>query len=159
VWAASLRSSAPMWSCPGPRPGPVRQRKVLRRACGHFHAVPRQQRRVLAFLGALAAGAYGGYFSACQGVVLIGVLGTVRRTWNLQKVNAAKNVLATAALTTAVALFASIGHVAWAAAVLLAAGSMVGGHAGAWAGRHLPSPVLRGVVVTVGLAAITRIVI
>ena len=44
--------------------------------------------------GVFGAGTYGGYFGAAQGILLIGMLGT----WldhDLQRVNAAKNVLAT----------------------------------------------------------------
>ena len=111
-----------------------------------------------ALLGVFCAAAYGGYFSAAQGIVCIAVLGAVR-PWPLRKLNAAKNVLATIVLTVAVACFAAGGHVAWTPVALLAAGSMAGGPAGAWLGRRTPSFVLRSVVVAVGAAAIARVVL
>ena len=42
--------------------------------------------------------------------------------------------------------------------VLIAVGSTAGGVLGATVGRRLPAPVLRGVIVVVGLLAITRLV-
>src|ERR671929_158530 len=47
---------------------------------------------VLAMVGTLLAGVYGGYFGAAQGVLLIGLLGAVLDE-SLQRVNAAKNLL------------------------------------------------------------------
>src|SRR5262249_58049678 len=44
--------------------------------------------------GILASGAYGGYFGAAQGVLVIGMLGTFLDE-TLQRVNAAKNILVT----------------------------------------------------------------
>ena len=44
-------------------------------------------------------------------------------------------------------------HVAWDAAGLVAAGSVVGGQVGGVVGRRLPAPLLRGVIIAVGVAA------
>ena len=43
----------------------------------------------------------------------------------------------------------------WAFAGLIAVGSVVGGQIGATVGRRLPPVVLRGVIVTVGVVAIS----
>jgi uncharacterized membrane protein YfcA len=126
-------------------------------ACQPWLTKLRRGRNGPAWVAALLAGVYGGYFSAAQGVVFIAAFGAVT-PWGMQQVNAVKNVCATAALCSAVALFAVAGHVAWQAAVLLAAGSVVGGPVGAWAGRRLPAPALRSVVVGTGIVAIARMV-
>ncbi len=103
-----------------------------------------------------AAGVYGGYFGAAQGVLLIGILG-LGLTETLQRVNAAKNVLALIVNAIAAVVFIVVSHVAWPAAGLIAAGSVVGGQLGATVGRRLPSPVFRGVVVVVGVVAVVKL--
>ena len=50
-------------------------------------------------------------------------------------------------------------NVAWAPALLIAAGSVVGGLIGGRYGRRLPDPVLRGVIVAVGLTAVVRMLL
>ena len=50
-----------------------------------------------------------------------------------------------------------VAHVAWAAAGLIAAGSVLGGVLGARYGRRLPPAALRAVIVIVGVIAIVRL--
>jgi uncharacterized membrane protein YfcA len=102
-----------------------------------------------------AAGIYGGYFGAAQGVLLIAVLGLLLDE-HLQRVNAAKNVLALLVNAVAALLFVSVTDVAWTAALLIAAGAVVGGQLGASVGRRVPQRVLRGLVVVVGVVAIVQ---
>ena len=108
--------------------------------------------------GVAAAGVYGGYFGAAQGVLLVGLLGSLLDR-PLQVVNAIKNVLSAAVngVAAAVFLLVALDRVAWPAVALIAAGSTLGGLGGAWVGRRLPAPVLRGVIVAVGLTAIVRL--
>jgi uncharacterized membrane protein YfcA len=108
------------------------------------------------WLGVLGAGAYGGYFGAAQGVLLIGLLGIFLEE-KLQRVNAAKNVLSLVVNTTAAILYALVAPVNWWAVLLVALGSTIGGFLGARVGRKLPAPVLRGVVVCIGVAAIVKL--
>ncbi|MFI7132952.1 sulfite exporter TauE/SafE family protein [Nonomuraea sp. NPDC050153] len=105
------------------------------------------------WLGVLAAGIYGGYFGAAQGVLLIGLLGSFLDE-HLQRVNAAKNVLALIVNAVAAVLFVLVAHVDWLAVAGVAMGAMAGGFLGARVGRRIPAPVLRGVIVCVGIAAI-----
>ena len=49
-------------------------------------------------------------------------------------------------------------RISWEAAGLIAAGSLVGGSIGASVGRRLPTGVLRGVIVVLGIVGIWRIV-
>jgi len=101
-------------------------------------------------------GAYGGYFGAAQGVLLIAVLG-LGLDETLQRVNAAKNVLAGLANLVAGAVFTVVADVNWAAAGLVAVGATAGGLVGARVARHLPPVALRAVVVAVGLVAIVTL--
>jgi uncharacterized membrane protein YfcA len=113
---------------------------------------------VVLYLGVLGAGVYGGYFGAAQGVLLIALLGLMLDE-DLQRVNAAKNVLAALVNIAAAALFVIASDVAWAAAGLIAVGSVLGGQIGARVGRRLSPTLLRLLVVAVGLLAIVRIVL
>jgi uncharacterized membrane protein YfcA len=107
---------------------------------------------VLVFL----AGIYGGYFGAAQGVLLIGLLGIALND-SLQRINAAKNVLAGLVNGLAAVVFIIATHVDWGVAGLIAAGSIIGGQVGARIGRKLPPWGLRVVIVCVGVAALVKL--
>ena len=110
-------------------------------------------------LPALAVtGVYGGYFGAAQGVMLIAVLGIGFST-DLQRVNGMKNALAAGINGVAGVLFAIVADVDWWIALLMAAGSAVGGLLGSAVGRRLHPSVLRGLVVAVGLVAFVSILV
>ncbi len=103
----------------------------------------------------LGSGVYGGYFGAAQGVLLIAILGILYDE-DLQRVNAAKNLLAAVVNLTAAALFVVVASVDWQAAGLVAAGSTIGGLLGARVGRRLPARVLRALVLVVGVVALSQ---
>jgi uncharacterized membrane protein YfcA len=107
------------------------------------------------FLGAYATGTYGGYFAAGQGVLQIGIFGLLLRE-PLQRLNAIKNVLTLGVNAVAALAYVLVAtdRVDWAAAGLVACGSLVGGHLGSTFGRRLPAPVLRTAIVLLGLVAI-----
>lgn len=112
---------------------------------------------VLVWVLVAATGVYGGYFGAAQGVLLIAVLGVgVNET--LQRVNAAKNVLALLVNGVAALVFLAVSEVSWQAVGLIAAGSVIGGQLGAGVGRRLPAPALRAVVALIGVSAIVDLV-
>jgi uncharacterized protein len=101
----------------------------------------------------LVAGVYGGYFGAAQGVLLMGIMG-VGIQESLQRLNALKNVLAAIVNAVAGLLFAIVADVDWRIVALIGVGSVIGGQIGATVGRRLPGPVLRAVIVVVGLVAL-----
>ena len=107
---------------------------------------------VLVFL----AGIYGGYFGAAQGVLLIGMLGIALND-SLQRINAAKNVLAGLVNGLAAVVFILATHIDWGVAGLIAAGSIIGGQIGARVGKRLPPWGLRVVIVCVGAAALIKL--
>ncbi|SDR96835.1 hypothetical protein SAMN04488570_0838 [Nocardioides scoriae] len=149
--------------------GPRLQRRVAARA---------ESRGGLAESGAwwvwpsvAAAGVYGGYFGAAQGVLLMAILG-IGVADSMQRHNATKNVLALLVNGIAAVVFvllafvdvpfapsSSAGSIDWTIAGLIAAGSVVGGQIGARVGRRLPPVALRGVIVTVGLVAVVAFLV
>ncbi|SDL58322.1 hypothetical protein SAMN05421874_12472 [Nonomuraea maritima] len=114
---------------------------------------PHPQGGMALWLGVLGAGVYGGYFGAAQGVLLIGLLGIFLDD-GLQRVNAAKNVLALLVNGVAAVLFVLVADVDWTAVAGVALGAVVGGFFGARLGRRIPAPILRAVIVLVGIVAI-----
>jgi uncharacterized membrane protein YfcA len=82
----------------------------------------------LLWLATLGTGVYGGYFGAAQGVLLMGILGLLLAE-SLQRQNALKNVLAglVNAVAAVVFIIAATDRINWAAAGLIAAGSIIGG--------------------------------
>ena len=108
------------------------------------------------FAAVFGAGVYGGYFGAAQGVILMAILGLALHD-ELQRLNGAKNVLAGLVNFVAAVLFVVAADVAWAPALLIAAGSTIGGQIGARVGRRLPPAALRGVIVVVGALAIVNL--
>lgn len=109
------------------------------------------------FVGVYLAGIYGGYFGAAQGVLLIALLGLFLAE-DLQRINAAKNVLAAVVNVVTALLFIIVTDVAWVAAGLIALGAIVGAQIGARVGRRIPPTLLRGLVVLVGVVAIVQLV-
>jgi uncharacterized membrane protein YfcA len=87
-------------------------------------------------------------------VLLMGILG-VGIPEDLQRLNALKNVLAAIVNSVAGLLFIVVAHVDWRIVGLIALGSVIGGQLGATVGRRLPGPVLRAVIVVVGVVALT----
>ena len=107
--------------------------------------------------GVLASGAYGGYFGAAQGVLVIGLLGSFLDD-DLQRVNAAKNVLVTVVNGTAAVVFILFAQVNWVVVLLIASGSTAGGLLGARVGRRLPPLALRILVATIGVIAAGKLI-
>jgi uncharacterized protein len=107
-------------------------------------------------VGMFLTGVYGGYFGAGQGVMLIGLMAVFLEE-PLQRINGFRNALAAVNNGVAAILFALVAHIAWPAAVMLAASSLVGGQFGAAVGRRLPANALRAVVVVAGLVAVAKL--
>jgi hypothetical protein len=105
-----------------------------------------------------ATGVYGGYFGAAQGVILISLL-AIFIDDDLQRLNGVKNVLTLLANGTAALLFVVASHVAWEAAGLIAAGSVVGGQIGGIVGRRLSPDTLRVIVVIGGLVVASLLMV
>lgn len=103
-----------------------------------------------------AAGVYGGYFGAAQGVLLIAILGIFLDD-HLQRLNACKNVLAMSVNAVASVIFVFSTHIDWQIVGLIAVGSTIGGQIGARVGRRLDPRILRALIVVVGVTALIRL--
>jgi uncharacterized membrane protein YfcA len=125
----------------------------------------REQRRVPhpvhgltrpAVAGTFAAAIYGAYFGGGLGVILLAILGLALDD-ELVRINGVRSVLSLVINTIAVVVFVVAADVAWGDVAVLAATALVGGYTGARLSRRLPVPVLRAVVVALGLAAAVKL--
>ena len=109
-------------------------------------------------LGMFIVGVYGGYFTAAQGILLIGVMGALLPE-DMQRMNAAKNLLALLVNIVAAAAYTVVAfdRINWTAAALIAVGSLIGGWLGGHYGRRLSPNALRIIIVVVGLIGLYRL--
>jgi uncharacterized membrane protein YfcA len=140
----------------GPRIQSWARRKAEEAGRHPEHVTP--GRRVLLVVGTFAVGVYGGYFTAAQGILLVGVMGALLPE-SLQRMNAAKNLLA-----LVVNMVAALGYtlvafdrISWPVAGIIAVSSLIGGWVGARYGRGLSPNVLRYAIVVVGLIGLWRL--
>lgn len=140
----------------GPRVQGIAQRRA--EAAGRSVDHLGRGRLVALTLGTFAVAVYGGYFSAAQGILLIGVMGVLLPE-SMQRMNAAKllltlvvNVVAALAYT-----LTAFDRISWPAAGLIAVGSLIGGYLGAHYGRRLSPNALRAVIIVVGLIGLYRL--
>ncbi|MCB0934002.1 MAG: sulfite exporter TauE/SafE family protein [Mycobacterium sp.] len=120
------------------------------------HVSPSRMAALVA--GTFAVGVYGGYFTAAQGILLIGVMGALLPE-DMQRMNAAKNLLSLLVNVVAAVAYTVVAfnRISWPVAGLIAAGSLVGGWLGAHYGRRLSPGALRAVIVVVGLIGLYRL--
>ncbi|MCB0940596.1 MAG: sulfite exporter TauE/SafE family protein [Mycobacterium sp.] len=140
----------------GPRIQAYARRRAEEAGRSAEHVSPARMAALV--FGTFAVGVYGGYFTAAQGILLIGVMGALLPE-DIQRMNAAKNLL-----SLLVNVVAAVGYtlvafdrISWPAAGLIAAGSLVGGWLGARYGRRLSPNALRAVIVVVGLIGLYRL--
>jgi uncharacterized protein len=109
-------------------------------------------------VGTFAVGVYGGYFTAAQGILLVGIMGALLPE-SVQRMNAAKNLLTLLVNVVAAVSYTLVAfdRISWPVAGLIAAGSLVGGSLGARYGRRLSPNALRGTIVVVGLIGLYRL--
>lgn len=140
----------------GPRIQAYARRRAEQAGRSAEHVSPRRMAALV--FGTFLVGIYGGYFTAAQGILLIGVMGALLPE-DIQRMNAAKNLL-----SWLVNIVAAVGYtlvafdrISWPTAGLIAAGSLVGGWLGAHYGRRLSPTALRGFIVVVGLIGLYRL--
>lgn len=115
----------------------------------------RSRRSVLQIATALSA-AYGAYFGAGLGVILLGVLASCIPD-RLVRINGLRSVVSLAINTVAALIFAADAPVSWVGAGTLALGALCGGYGGARLARRLPAIWLRVVVIALGLATAAKL--
>ncbi|MDX3697454.1 sulfite exporter TauE/SafE family protein [Streptomyces europaeiscabiei] len=131
---------------------PGLQRRLRESPIGHKNGGP------AIWLGVAATGIYGGYFGGAQGVLLVGLLGSFLPD-SLQRINAAKNVLAAIVNGVAALVFLAATDIDWTVAALIATGSTLGGLLGARLGRALPPAALRAAILTIGITAAVAVMV
>lgn len=140
--------------------GPRIQAYARRRAeaAGHSAEHVSTARSLALVLGTFAVAVYGGYFTAAQGILLIGVMGALLPE-DVQRMNAAKNLLSLLVNIVAAISYTLVAfdRISWPAAGLIAIGSLVGGWLGGHYGRRLSPTALRAVIVVVGLIGLYRL--
>lgn len=115
-------------------------------------------RMVTLVAATFAIGVYGGYFTAAQGIMLIAAMGALLPE-DMQRMNAAKNLLSLVVNIVAATAYTLVAfdRISWAAAGLIAGGSLIGGYLGAHYGRRLSPNALRAVIVVVGTIGLYRL--
>jgi uncharacterized membrane protein YfcA len=115
-------------------------------------------RMALLVFGTFAIGVYGGYFTAAQGILLVGVMGALLPE-SVQRMNAAKNLMTLVVNVVAAVTYSLVAfhRISWPIAGLIAAGSLVGGWVGARYGRRLSPTALRSTIVVVGMIGLYRL--
>ena len=131
-----------------------RRAEALGRSAEHVSPM----RMAALVLGTFAVGIYGGYFTAAQGILLIGVMGALLPE-DVQRMNAAKNLLAMLVNVVAAISYTLVAfdRISWPVAGLIAVGSLIGGWLGSRYGRRLSPAALRAVIVVVGLIGLYRL--
>jgi uncharacterized membrane protein YfcA len=105
-----------------------------------------------------AAGAYGAYFGAGLGVMLLAIFGVLIPD-SLQRLNALKAFIALVVNIIAAALLVFLTPVGWSEVLLMAPASLAGGFAGARLARHVRAEVLRGLIVAFGFGVAARLLL
>jgi uncharacterized protein len=106
--------------------------------------------RIWGFCFQLFVAAYGGYFGAGIGILMLASLG-VMGFRDIHRMNAIKTVLAFIINGVALVYFIAKGLVVWRIAILMAAGAVIGGYAGARLAKRVDQKYLRAFIVAVGL--------
>lgn len=140
----------------GPRIQAYARRRAEAAGRSADHVSPR--RMAVLTVGTFLIGIYGGYFTAAQGILLIGLMGALLPE-DLQRMNAAKNLLSLLVNVVAATgyVLVAFGRIDWPVAGLIAVGSLAGGWLGARYGRRLSPTALRAVIVVVGLIGLYRL--
>ena len=140
----------------GPRIQAWARRRAEQAGRSADHVSPRRMATLI--VATFAVGVYGGYFSAAEGILLVGVMGALLPE-SVQRMNAAKNLLTLVVNLVAAAAYTLVAfhRISWPAAGLIALGSLVGGWLGAHYGRRLSPNALRAVIVIVGLIGLYRL--
>jgi hypothetical protein len=128
--------------------GPVM--RWLQRRKGAVAGATHSRHRILLFLSTIVVCAYIGYFGAGAGFLLITLFSLFGRQ-DLHEINALKVAATTPANGIAFVIFTLRGQVVWHYCLLAMVVCAIGGYASARLARKVPQPLLRGLVVFIGL--------
>jgi uncharacterized membrane protein YfcA len=125
----------------------------------HLHKHMNAKRRkkshltiIIISLALLPSAAYGGYFGAGLGFIMLAFLGFTSLS-DVHQMNAMKNVGAAAITLMSIICLFSTHLIDWQHGLSMALGSTIGGYYGSVLAQKIPSHVVRIVVIVIGLAA------
>jgi uncharacterized membrane protein YfcA len=121
--------------------------KAVAPAAAEEHLSRRRWAAVLGFQ--LLVAVYGGYFGAGIGILMLAAFGYLGFT-NIHRMNGLKNINGMCINAVAAGMFIANGLVCWPLAVLMAAGAILGGYAGAGTARKLGQKNVRRLIVLIG---------
>lgn len=101
-------------------------------------------------IGQFLTSAYGGFFAAGLGIMMLAVMGMTSSA-SYHQLNAIKNFLSVIIAAISIVVFVGGGVVNWAAALAMFPGAALGGYLGVYAARRVPQWLIRVLVVGVGL--------
>ncbi|MDB5544439.1 MAG: hypothetical protein JWO64_1588 [Hyphomicrobiales bacterium] len=99
--------------------------------------------RVAVLFIQFALGIYGGYFGGAVGLMMMAAWSLLDGA-DVKQMAPARTFMVTGANTIAAVCFAVAGAVSWIQTLVLGAGALLGGYAGAWLGKRLPARLVRG---------------
>jgi uncharacterized protein len=125
---------------------------IVSRWTGTEHAAQRTPGRMAAaILFQFGVSVYGGYFGAGIGILMLAVLGFLGLS-DIHAANGLKNFFAMCINGVAALYFIARGSVDWPAALVMIAGAIAGGYAGARFARFIGRGKARAAVVVIGVA-------
>jgi len=116
---------------------------------GDGHTIP-------LFAAQFLAAAYGAYFGAGVGIMILAILGIFLAD-ALQRLNALKGLLSLLINVVAAVAFALFAEVSWVAVAIMATASLLGGQLGVVLARRLDDRTLRWLVIAFGVAVGLRL--
>ena len=93
---------------------------------------------------------YGGFFGAGMGVMMLASL-SLATGGDYHRLNGIKNTLSIVIAAVAILVFTAGGAISWLHAVVMLPGAGIGGWLGVWFARRVPQPVMRALVIAIGL--------
>ncbi|MEI8373443.1 MAG: sulfite exporter TauE/SafE family protein [Planctomycetota bacterium] len=134
---------------------PTKAKSAMVAAFGHA-ATPLRWFAVL--LSQFLIGVYGGYFGAGIGILMLAAYGILGFS-NIHQANAIKNLNAMFINGIAAMIFIVKGLIDWPIAMLMAAGAILGGYAGAGTARRLGQKNVRRLVILIGITLAARMLL
>jgi uncharacterized membrane protein YfcA len=116
-----------------------------------LRAVGLRMGRPSLYIAQFILGIYGGYFGGAVGLMMLAVWTLFTRV-ELRSMTPLRVLMVVAANGVAVICFVFSGTIRWRETLLVMAGGIAGGYLGAHAGRRLPAPVLRALILGITIA-------
>jgi hypothetical protein len=145
-----LLVAASIFAVSGPVSRWLERRNQARRR-GQAQGASRDLRSVALFLVTMAVSFYVGYFGAGAGFLFMTML-SLFGCQDINDINALKVVANTAANGIAFLIFVADGQVVWRYCLVAMFTCAIGGYTSASMARRVPQPVLRSIVVAIGLS-------